>query len=243
MIIFHKYYLYNLFNKSINDFNSKDFSLLCISCFLLGTKSSDTLIRIDDILNCSYKNNILKNDNNFESHKKIIFNYEYEILSSLGFDIISFELNIKYISNIFDLINNRIKIERDADKIKKLKEFLIAQIRYSFQLPFFLKFNILSIVLSNIIMLMKKLSINFEIEQIISIIKDNGKINKKDINNFIFLYELFLNPKKNINITTKNELNENNTINMDTIRKINIGNSDIEKDCSLNAYKDNTIKV
>ena len=95
MIFFHKYYLYNLINNSIININNKDFSLLCISCFLLATKSSDSLMRIDDILDCIYKNNILKNNNNLlEYHKKLIFNYEYEVLESLGFDVNTFNLTL-----------------------------------------------------------------------------------------------------------------------------------------------------
>ena len=70
MIFFHKYYIYNLFNNSIIDINNKDFSLLCISCFLLGTKSSETLIHIDDILKCIYKNNILKIEKNTMEYQK-----------------------------------------------------------------------------------------------------------------------------------------------------------------------------
>ena len=236
MIIFHKYYLFNLLNGSINNINSKDFSLLCISCFLIGIKSSDILIRIDDILECIYKNKILKIDNNLlETHKKIIFNYEFEILESLGFDINSYNLNLKYISCIFDNINNKIKIESDVAKIKKIKEYLIAQIRYSFILPIFLKFNILTIVLSNIIMIIKQLSINFEIKTILCELKGNEEITLQDIDDFIKLFEFFLVSQKDNN---NNEINDFKNINMDTIRKINIANSDNTKDC-LNIINDN----
>ena len=64
MIFFHKYYLNNLINNSIININNKDIFLFWISCFLLSTKSSDLLMRIDDIFYCIYKNNILKNNSN-----------------------------------------------------------------------------------------------------------------------------------------------------------------------------------
>ena len=198
MIFFHKYYLYNLINNSIININNKDFSLLCISCFLLATKSSDSLMRIDDILDCIYKNNILKNNNNLlEYHKKLIFNYEYEVLESLGFDINTFNLTYKYISYLFDLINNKIQIEKDETKLKKIKEYLFAQIRYSFILPFFLKFNISTIVLSNINILLKQLlKNNFNIKQIILNLKEYEEVTQSDIDNFYNLYEFFFIKKK-----------------------------------------------
>jgi len=244
MIIFHKYYLFNLINNTINNINSKDFSLLCISCFLLGTKSSDILIRIDDILECIYKNNFLKIENNLEYHKKIIFNYEYDILESLGFDLGTYNFTYKYISYIFDIINNIIKIESDATKLKKMKEYLIAQIRYSFTLPFFLKYNFPTIILSNIIIILRQLSKNFEIEVLISELNKNKEIYEEitriDIDNFINLFEFFLMPKKNKDVViNKNEINENKTINMDAVRKINFANVDNIKDCSLNLFNDN----
>ena len=198
MIFFHKYYLYNLINNSIININNKDFSLLCISCFLLATKSSDSLMRIDDILDCIYKNNILKNNNNLlEYHKKLIFNYEYEVLESLGFDVNTFNLTYKYISYLFDLINNKIQIEKDETKLKKIKEYLFAQIRYSFILPFFLKFNISTIVLSNINILLKQLlKKNFNIKQVISNLKEYEEVTQSDIDNFYNLYEFFFIKKK-----------------------------------------------
>ena len=236
MIFFHKYYLYNLINNSITNIYNKDFSFLCISCFLLATKSSDILMRIDDILDCIYKNNILKNNNNLlEYHKQLIFNYEYEVLESLGFDINTLNITYKYVSNLFDLINNKIQIEKDDSKLKKAKEFLFAQIRYSFILPIFLKFNITTIVLSNINIFLKQLlKNNFNIEQVISDLKENEEVTRSDIDNFCNLYEFFLIPKKNNDIKEKNGINESKSINMDIIKKINQSIPNDEKYCPIN---------
>ena len=238
MIFFHKYYLYNLINNSITNINNKDFSLLCISFFLLATKSSDILMRIDDILDCIYKNNILKNKSNnnlLEHHKKIIFNYEFEVLESLGFDINTFNITYKYVSNLFDLINNKIQIEKEESKIKKVKEFLFAQIRYSFILPIFLKFNISTIVLSNInIFLNQLLKNNFNFEQVISDLKEYEEVTRSDVDDFCNLYEFFLLPKKNNDIKEKNRINENKSINMDIIKKINQSIPNDEKFCPIN---------
>ena len=123
MIFFHKYYLYNLINNTTNNIiNNKNFTLLCISCFLLGIKSSDIYIRINDILHYIYQDNILINNNNKESDKNIIFYYEYEVLESLGFDIASYHIRQKYISDLVETINNKNQNEKDENKIKKIKE-------------------------------------------------------------------------------------------------------------------------
>lgn len=237
MIFFHKYYLYNLINNSIIDINNKDFSLLCISCFLLGTKSSNFLMRIDDILKCIYDNNILQNDNNpMENHKKIISYYEYEVLESLGFDIKSYDINLKYAYYIFDIINNQIHIEKDEAKLKKAKEYLIAQIRYSFILPFFLKFNPSTIILSTINIFFKKLKKNIDIGQVISDLKKHDEITLSDVDNFCNLYEFLILRKNTNEVNDKNEINDNKTINMDIIKKINLGNSDNIQLNSSNNY-------
>ena len=54
MICFHKYYIYNLYsNKAI--LNNSLLEYIAVACFFSGTKSSDFKIRVDDILNYSYK--------------------------------------------------------------------------------------------------------------------------------------------------------------------------------------------
>ena len=234
MIFFHKYYLYYLINNnSIIDVNNKDFSLLCISCFLLGTKSSDILMRIDDILDSIYKNKILIIDkNSIEHQKKKIFYYEFEILQLIKFDIKSYDLTYKYFSFIFEQINNIFKIKTEESEIKKIKEFLMAQIRYSFVIPLFLKFNTLTIVLSGINNLLKKFLINLKIEQIKHIIKEY-EVTQEDIDNCCYLIEFFLMPKKSkIN-------NDNKLINMDVIKNINLANSDSIKTFPSDIYNEN----
>ena len=234
MIFFHKYYLYYLINNnSIIDVNNKDFSLLCISCFLLGTKSSDILLRIDDILDSIYKNKILNIDkNSIEYQKKMIFYYEFEILQLIKFDIKSYDLTFKYFSFIFEQINNIFKIKTDESEIKKLKEFIIAQIRYSFVIPLFLKFNTLTIVLSGINILLKKFLINLQIEQIKHIIKEY-EVTQEDIDKCCYLIEFFLMPKKSkIN-------NDDKLINMDVIKNINVANSDSIQTFPSDIYNEN----
>ena len=190
-------------------------------------KSSDFLIRIDDILKCIYENNILKNDNkSMERDKKKIISYEYEVLEILGFDINPYNINLKYAHYIFDIINNIIQIEKDETKLKKAKEYLVAQIRYSFIFPFFLKFNPSMIILSTINIFFKNLKKNIDIEQVISDLKKNDEITILDVDNFCNLYEFLILQKKNNEINDKNEINEDKTINMDIIKKINLGNSD-----------------
>ena len=243
MIFFHKYYLYNLFNNTINNnINNKDFSLLCISCFLIGIKSSDIYIRIDDMLYYIYKNNIIINDNKKEAHKKLIFYYEYEVLESLGFDITSYHIPNKLISDIFGKINNKIQIEKDENKQKKIKEYIIANIRYSFVFPIFLKFNMPTIVLSCIIIILKKFLKNFDIGQIINEFKEENFI-QSEIDYFCELFNFFLVPKTNNDIIDKNEINDNKSINMDIIKKINLSNNaDSLQYCPSNNFTETKTK-
>ena len=243
MIFFHKYYLYNLFNNTINNnINNKDFSLLCISCFLIGIKSSDIYIRIDDMLYYIYKNNIIINDNKKEAHKKLIFYYEYEVLESLGFDISSYHIPNKLISDIFEKINNKIQIEKDENKQKKIKEYIIANIRYSFVFPIFLKFKMPTIVLSCIIIILKKFLKNFDIGQIINEFKEENFI-QSEIDYFCELFNFFLVPKTNNDIIDKNEINDNKPINMDVIKKINLSNNaDSLQYCPSNNFTETKTK-
>jgi hypothetical protein len=243
MIFFHKYYLYNLFNNTINNnINNKDFSLLCISCFLIGIKSSDIYIRIDDMLYYIYKNNIIINDNKKEAHKKLIFYYEYEVLESIGFDITSYHIPNKLISDIFEKINNKIQIEKDENKQKIIKEYIIANIRYSFVFPIFLKFNMPTIVLSCIIIILKKFLKNFDIGQIINDFKEENFI-LSEIDYFCDLFNFFLVPKTNNDINDKNEKNDNKPINMDIIKKINLSNNaDSVQYCPSNNFTETKTK-
>ena len=77
MIFFDKFYLYNLINKvDINYNNNNKLIIICISCFYLVIKSSNYLMRFDDIIDIIYKYNILTNDNNNnlkDNHKNLIF--------------------------------------------------------------------------------------------------------------------------------------------------------------------------
>ena len=243
MIFFHKYYLCNLINNTTNNIiNNKNFTLLCISCFLLGIKSSDIYIRINDILHYIYQDNILINNNNKESDKNIIFYYEYEVLESLGFDIASYHIRQKYISDLVETINNKIQYEKDENKTKKIKEYIIAYIKYCFILPVFLKFNPQTIVLSCINIIFKKLLNNFDIGQIIDLKRENVK--HSDIDNFCELQNFFLEPKKtnDNNINDKIEINYNKVINMDIIKKINLSNADTVQYSPSNNYIENKNK-
>ena len=228
MIFFHKYYLFNLINNTLpTDFSSKDFILLCASCFLIGAKASDVLIRVDDIIKRTYSDTILSNDNDsFEYQKQTMIDYEYEILESIGFDINTFEFNYKYVSDIFDQINKLITIEADEAKAKTIKEFLLARIRYSFIFPLFLKFNIFTIVLSNINISFKQLINNYGIEKIINNLSEyHSGVIRDYVDDCTSLIEIYLEKKKDNTINNINnniEEDGNKKINMNIIRKINL---------------------
>ena len=224
MIFFHKYYLFNLMHKLNFEYDNDNLILLCISCYFLATKSLNYLINIDDIINIIYKNNILKNNNNNlkEKYKKLIFNYEFNILESIGFNIDDFISPYKYISFLFDKII--IKFITDISILKNLKEYFTALINYSYIFPFFLKFNTLTIVLSLLKYLFNSYSIKIDINKIILEFGEYGpihyEIEEKECYKFIDL--IFSNEK--------NKFYNNININMDILHKIknNITNSDIQ---------------
>ena len=87
-------------------------------------------------------------------------------------------------------------------------------------------------------MIIKKLSINCDINKIICELKGNEHVNLQNVEDFINLFEYFLTPKKEKDINNKNEINDIKNINMNAIRKINFANSDNIKDC-LNIINDN----
>ena len=224
MIFFHKFYLYNLINKSNIDYDNGNLIYICISCYYLVTKSLNYLMRFDDIIDILYKYNLLKNDNNNnikEKHKEIIFEYEFEILESLGFDLNNYELPYKYISFLFDKIIN--KYITDISNLKNIKEYYLALINYSYIFPHFLKFNTLTIVLSllKILFIIKNIKINFN--QILSEFKEfEYNFIQKELDNCYNLIYLFLFKEK---IDIKNNNNKtNNSINMDVLLKINVVN-------------------
>jgi len=223
MIFFDKFYLYNLINKSDINYNNNNLIIICISCFYLVIKSSNYLMRFDDIIDIIYKYNILTNDNNNnlkDNHKNLIFYYEFKILESIGFELNNFDLPYKYTSILFDKIIN--KFITDISKLKNLKEYYQALLNYSYIFPHFLKFNTLTIVLSllKILFIIKNIKIN--INQILSEFKEfeYGFIQKELDNCYSLIYLfLFNNDKKDLNIKK-----DFNNINIDILSKIHVSN-------------------
>ena len=177
-------------------------------------------MRFDDIIDILYKYNLLKSDNNSlkEKHKEIIFNYEFEILESIGFDLNSYDLPYKYSSFLFDKIIN--KYITDLAKLKNLKEYYTALINYSYIFPHFLKFNTLTIVISLLKILFIINNIKIDINQILSEFQDFGyQIIQKELDNCYNLIYFFLFKEKN---NIKSNQNKINNINMDVLLKINV---------------------
>ena len=160
LIIYHKYYIYNLFTNSqlLNKFNdSKNFSCISIVCFFISIKTSNYLMKIDSILDICYKNSILIADSEDEKIKirNMALNYDSDILFSLNFNI-EYELPYNFIKNIWgdastkilEYINNNIinksinnnilNCGDDSSKLKIIKENIADILNFSFLFPFFL---------------------------------------------------------------------------------------------------------
>ena len=225
MIFFHKYYLYNLYSKNQYNLDNSKVSIIAVTCFLIATKSFDIKIRIKDILDYSYKCNVLEKNRN-EKNKEELLLYESEILCIIGFNISEYKLNYTYSCNVLQDIFKSLKIEiKDASSSQKVKEYFLGIIRFSFIFPFFLNYSPKSIVLGCINILFKQLFPN----------NVNHIWNKKeysdihmDIINFTNLFEqLFIRNTgntNNFNNITNNRNNTNieeNEINFEIIRTIN----------------------
>ena len=223
MIFFDKFYLYNLINKSDINYNNDNLIIICISCFYLVIKSSNYLMRFDDIIDIIYKYNILTNDNNNnnlkDNHQNLIFYYEFKILESIGFELNNFDLPYKYTSILFDKIIN--KFITDISKLKNLKEYYQALLNYSYIFPHFLKFNTLTIVLSLLKILFIIKNIKIDISQILSEFKEfeYGFIQKELDNCYSLIYLFLFNDKKDLNIKK-----DFNNINIDILSKIHVSN-------------------
>lgn len=228
MISFHKYYIYNLSLNQAN-FDNNKLAYIAVSCFLTGTKSSDFKIRIDDILNYSYKCNILCQKINNENREKVLY-YEFEILTVMQFNISNYGLTYKNAYFIFEKIIKSLKIEFKDDSVsEKIKDYFIAQIRYAFVFPFFLNYDKKIIILSCVNLLLKQLLPNY----INSIWENKEYIDiRAEIIECSNLFEQFLNGKKenrdNIDINNKNDKNitsNEKEINIGIIRTINSTNT------------------
>jgi len=229
MIFFHKYYIYNLsINKVDIDINNTKLSYIAVACFLSGTKSSDFKIKVDDILNYSYKCNILSQEMNSENKEKVLY-YEFEILTVMQFNNSNYGLTYKNAYLIFEKIIKSLKIEfRDNSVSEKIKDYFIAQIRYAFVFPFFLNYDKNTIILSCVNLLLKQILPN----NIVSIWENKEYIDiRAEIIECSNLFEQFLCHKKdNIEINNKIKSDKNITsdekqINIEIIRTINSTNT------------------
>ena len=225
MIFFHRYYLYNLYSKNQYNLDNSKVAIIAVTCFLIATKSFDIKIRIKDILDYSYKCNVLDKNRN-EKNKEELLLYESEILCIIGFNISLYKLNYTYSCNVLQDIFKSLKIEiKDASSSQKVKEYFLGIIRFSFIFPFFLNYSPKSIVLGCINILFKQLFPNY-VNQIWNK-KEYSDIHM-DIINFTNLFEqLFIRNTgntNNFNNITNNRNNTNieeNEINFEIIRTIN----------------------
>ena len=225
MIFFHRYYLYNLYSKNQYNLDNSKVAIIAVTCFLIATKSFDIKIKIKDILDYSYKCNVLEKNRN-EKNKEELLLYENEILCIIGFNISVYKLNYTYSCNVLQDLFKSLKIEiKDASSSQKVKEYFLGIIRFSFIFPFFLNYSPKSIVLGCINILLKQLFPDY-VNQIWNK-KEYSDIHM-DIIDFTNLFEqLFIRNTgntNNFNNITNNRNNTNieeNEINFEIIRTIN----------------------
>ena len=98
MIIFHRYYLYNIYTNHQFALDNSKLPLIALVCFFISTKSFDIKIKIDTFLDYSYKCDVLEKSIN---NKVDLLFYEMDILSINGFNISKYKFNLTNSYNIF----------------------------------------------------------------------------------------------------------------------------------------------
>ena len=246
LILYHKYYIYNLFTNSnffniLNDnIENKDLKCISIACFFISLKITNYLMKIDFILDNIYNNNILIVKDNDEKLriKNIVLKYESDILFSINFDL---EHDFPYIyiknlwgdlsnkileyinnkkNNINNINNNFFNNGDDTSKIKIIKDYISEILNYSFLFPFFLYYNSTIIALSCLNLALKKFNIKINIIDIISNHKEMKIISIGDIEVCSSLIdEIILSKIRKINNDT--QTNNINNINLQNFLSIN----------------------
>ena len=243
LILYHKYYIYNLFTNSnlFNDNNdNKDLKCISIACFFLSLKITNYLMPIDYLLDNVYKSNNLevKNDDEKVIIKNMVLKYESDILFSINFDL---ENDLPYIyiknlwgdlsnkileylnnnkNNINNIKNNFLNNEDDTSKIKLIKDNISEILNYSFLFPFFLYYNSKIIALSCLTLALKKFNIKNNIIDIISNHIEMKNISINDIENCSSLIdEIILSKIRKIN--NEEQINNINNINLHNVMPVN----------------------
>ena len=100
MIIFHRYYLYNIYSNHQFSLDNSKLPIIVLSCFFISTKSFDIKIKIDTFLDYSYKCGVLEKNRDKNNKEDLLF-YEMDILCSNGFNISKYKFNLTNSYNIF----------------------------------------------------------------------------------------------------------------------------------------------
>ena len=208
-IIFHKFRICSGF--SLNKYSSEEFYIILAACLFIGQKAINILkIKIDDIASSieqfiNKKNPTINVDIN-DLNKKII-QKEYEILTSIGFNI---EKDSPF--RFFNKLKNYLsKSEINSENFIKLLNYILKD---AYILPLSLYYTPNTITISCVKILREKYKLNFiNIKELISLSEYN--IEHEDIiqcSTLIAKLEAALNEKKNQknnnNSALKNEKEE-----------------------------------
>ena len=201
-IIFHKFRICSGF--SLNKYSSEEFYIILAACLFIGQKAINILkIKIDDIASSikqiiNKKNPTINIDIN-DLNKKII-QKEYEILTSIGFNI---EIDSPF--RFFNKLKNYLsKSEINSENFIKLLNYILKD---AYILPLSLYYTPNTITISCVKILREKYKLNFiNIKELISLSEYN--IEHGDIiqcSTLIEKLEAALNEKKN-------QKNNNNSV-------------------------------
>ena len=163
---------------------------IATACFFISLKTSNFLIQIKYIIEkfCIFEN-IINDDEKLKIKDKVLY-YESDILFTINFSLV-YELPYPFLKNIMRIgdqaivkmaiqksenniiIDNPLSnIDKEEDKIKKIKETLSEIVNYSFLFPFFLYYDTETISLSCLKLAFNKLNIPINITDIINIIQN-----------------------------------------------------------------------
>ena len=225
MIFLHKYFIYKIFSTTPPsnflqelDKNHYDLINICIACFFITTKSTWYATRLSLILD----KNLEENANKAKHREQVIF-YEYDILSSINFNLEN-DLPYKYAKSLWEDVAKAIYQKYKDDKIlKDIKEKWSSFILYSYLFPFFLKFDSPVLALANLDIVFQYYDIELDLSQIISCHKELELTSKTSVEVCSALIDRLIISNEKLTIIKKNEPNNKNEkiINLN-IQKIHV---------------------
>ena len=218
MILFHKYYIYNIQSNSNFELDNYEVAIIAVTCFFISAKMANKNILLEDLIKICYKYGVLEKKN-IKDDRSAIFLYEYKILCINLNNISYYDFSHK---NCLDILEKILKsneiVQKEQYESKNIKEIFFGLIHNSFIFPFFLKYSPKTIVLFCVNSLLRILIPNqsFTIWD-----KKEYSDYKTDIISFTDLFErIYLSESLNNTVVNNNITSEEEELNFGIIQNV-----------------------